>query len=471
MTSERLPDDVNDWPDDPFRILGVTYEADAATIRRAYAELIRRFKPEHHPEQFRRIRAAYEFTSRVAAARSEMQGAEFPQFTATSRSESHHDSAPSRSGPGPQRRRAAEPEDFPETYAHLRTQAEARNSADLFLRLYWLLKIDPGLDAERKPIDWPLAAFAAGQSDPRLQALYRNELERSPEDCERGDSVRLYKALISSPFRFEFALLRLQAAIRANRWSVAQRELTSARHALQFDHADWIQLLLGLAHRLAWIDDPRAGAMYQECAAEIDAAVDLQLMLTEQLDSREQMIVVRDAWRKALAETEPRAFGRTLLEMIPDTWEMPASIWRQKLLSAVESWNVAPLLALSALDHLRSVAQPWEFDEAQQYEQPLLNYLYSLLSDTSLPRAPAMTEYPPRRFGDLLDAIDEERYGLSRETLLLNCLRDGIDVDLIARRIIDDRQFSHLATEEFLGRLVNDLPLRCVLRGCQLFQT
>ena len=58
--SAPLPDDLNGWPLDPFRLLGVDRKSDAKTARRAYVRLIRRFKPEHHPEHFKRIRQAYE---------------------------------------------------------------------------------------------------------------------------------------------------------------------------------------------------------------------------------------------------------------------------------------------------------------------------------------------------------------------------------------------------------------------------
>jgi curved DNA-binding protein CbpA len=46
--------------DDPHVVLGVAADADDETIRRRYLELVRRFSPEHHPEKFAAIRAAYE---------------------------------------------------------------------------------------------------------------------------------------------------------------------------------------------------------------------------------------------------------------------------------------------------------------------------------------------------------------------------------------------------------------------------
>lgn len=46
--------------DDPHVILRLPPDADDETIRRRYLELVRRFSPEHHPEKFAAIRAAYE---------------------------------------------------------------------------------------------------------------------------------------------------------------------------------------------------------------------------------------------------------------------------------------------------------------------------------------------------------------------------------------------------------------------------
>lgn len=45
---------------DPFKILDVPLDADDATIRARYLELVRQFPPEQQPEQFGRIRSAYE---------------------------------------------------------------------------------------------------------------------------------------------------------------------------------------------------------------------------------------------------------------------------------------------------------------------------------------------------------------------------------------------------------------------------
>ena len=45
---------------DPYAVLGLPDDSDDEAIRRRYLELVRRFSPEHHPERFAAIRAAYE---------------------------------------------------------------------------------------------------------------------------------------------------------------------------------------------------------------------------------------------------------------------------------------------------------------------------------------------------------------------------------------------------------------------------
>ena len=45
---------------DPYAVLGVPEDCDDETIRRRYLELVRQYSPEHHPERFAAVRAAYE---------------------------------------------------------------------------------------------------------------------------------------------------------------------------------------------------------------------------------------------------------------------------------------------------------------------------------------------------------------------------------------------------------------------------
>ncbi len=58
-----MTDETPNWdalPGRPAEFFGLEANADPDALKRAYTRLIRRFKPERHPQEFRRIRAAYE---------------------------------------------------------------------------------------------------------------------------------------------------------------------------------------------------------------------------------------------------------------------------------------------------------------------------------------------------------------------------------------------------------------------------
>jgi curved DNA-binding protein CbpA len=46
--------------DDAYEVLGLPGDADDDAIRTRYLELVRQYSPEHHPERFAVVRAAYE---------------------------------------------------------------------------------------------------------------------------------------------------------------------------------------------------------------------------------------------------------------------------------------------------------------------------------------------------------------------------------------------------------------------------
>jgi curved DNA-binding protein CbpA len=45
---------------DPYEVFGLSSDSDDETVRRRYLELVRQHPPEHHPQKFAAIRAAYE---------------------------------------------------------------------------------------------------------------------------------------------------------------------------------------------------------------------------------------------------------------------------------------------------------------------------------------------------------------------------------------------------------------------------
>lgn len=64
--------------DDPYEVLGVSWDDDEKTVRRAYVRLIRVWRPERHPKTFQRIQEAYE----EARERFKHNGARAPRTSA-----------------------------------------------------------------------------------------------------------------------------------------------------------------------------------------------------------------------------------------------------------------------------------------------------------------------------------------------------------------------------------------------------
>jgi len=68
-----MADELPPLPDtrDPFALLGVSSGADEREIKKAYARLIKMYRPDKAPEQFAKIHAAFELARELATARRE----------------------------------------------------------------------------------------------------------------------------------------------------------------------------------------------------------------------------------------------------------------------------------------------------------------------------------------------------------------------------------------------------------------
>ncbi len=57
---------------DPFKVLGLAPEASEDEVRARYLALVKQYTPDHHPEKFQQIRAAYEAASDPLVAARQM---------------------------------------------------------------------------------------------------------------------------------------------------------------------------------------------------------------------------------------------------------------------------------------------------------------------------------------------------------------------------------------------------------------
>ncbi|MEX0867276.1 MAG: J domain-containing protein [Pirellulales bacterium] len=70
---------------DPFQVLGISPDADEEQVRARYLDLVKQYPPDRNPEEFRKIRSAFEAVRDpllIAARLLEPPGDEAPPWSA-----------------------------------------------------------------------------------------------------------------------------------------------------------------------------------------------------------------------------------------------------------------------------------------------------------------------------------------------------------------------------------------------------
>lgn len=287
MSAAELPEDMAGWPSDPFALLGVSPGAADADIKRAYTRLVRRFKPEHHPEQFRRIREAYEWCQERAAwyrdepaeTQAPSPPPETPRRPVANPPPSHEPVIDRPVTPAPESDAIADPavvltptvdpvEAWWEVAIEGREEAAYRGLAGehaaglqgptVSLRLYWLLALNPSLDTTRTRHHWLADALVRSRLRGPAVELYRRELESDPEGALDGQFVhgpysRVLAAEANAADAQVVARERIAAAGRLGWYARIASDLTLLRNTLPMaDEGGWLGLLAVAGGWVAW---------------------------------------------------------------------------------------------------------------------------------------------------------------------------------------------------------------------------
>ncbi|MBN9523623.1 J domain-containing protein [bacterium] len=360
----ELPDDPTDWPADPFALLGVRPGASEQDVKRAYTRLIRRFKPEHAPEQFRRIREAYE------ACLQDFRWLAPP-------ADAFWETAP----PPPPPEREPPPRgdeidrlwelavagDEAAAYAGLAERAGAR--PDVRLRLYWLLGLNPALDPDRSRHHWLAAALREGGLGGAAAELYRRELDADPNAALYGPYADLLEAPAAPRDRLAVARWRVAAAGRSESWVVAAADLRALARSLPHESEPaWLDLLAAAHGWAVWV---RAPKWYDFCRAELDKLRHLELRHAHYFDRVDEGEYLAAAWRAYqqmlgspglfalvphawVGDTHPGPFGRVAGEVAANPGAALAALDR----CPPEVRPVFVVLLVRALEDYRAVHPP-----------------------------------------------------------------------------------------------------------------
>jgi hypothetical protein len=450
MSAPELPDDPNQWPQNPFHLFGVRPGVSAAELRKAYTRLIRRFKPEQHPEQFRRIREAYErlqeYAESVRARRDDEAPTAAPDPFVERAPPPTVDDDPDRLW------RQASTGDPKTAYRRL---TEARNrrpgNGDILLRLYWLRTLWPEVDRGRDPCEWLAEGLKANGFAGPLRELYRRELIARPGEAlsERCDR------LLALPFRSErtaeLAGWRWLAASRLSRWRTIAADLEMLRPRILGDAEEvWGGLLLTAAEQLIAIPWPEALELVRQCAEELKTLEHLSLRVSDLFD-RFTVLAEAAAGLARLGYDDEQA--PQLAPLLALSWGRPFGELRPALEWYLAKICLNPGAAFERLDRLCGVARP------------LASRLSVLLDWYEASRVRGIApEHDAEITLQLTREIAARAKGMNfhpfRKVLLEFCVQEALPPEVVAESYADS---------EWAERLRKDLPLRLVCRACRLF--
>jgi hypothetical protein len=239
-----LPANLEDWPEDGFRLLGVERGAEDVEIRRAYTRLIRHYKPEHHPEEFRRIREAYESCQQQASwFRHDAEiPAETPREPLPTWTQSTAERPASRAD---ELWAKAIDGDLAGAYEALAFHITSETETISFLRLYWLLMFDKKIDTIHTRHHWLFQALKTSNFNDTSVELYRRELLVDPVAALNEPYAELLQVETSNENLLRVTRLRLMAAGKIGSTSTMMYDLSQVQSRLLLDaEQEWFGLLL-----------------------------------------------------------------------------------------------------------------------------------------------------------------------------------------------------------------------------------
>jgi hypothetical protein len=300
MSDAPLPENLADWPTDPFVLFGVTHAVSQRDLRKVYTRLIREFKPERLPEHFRRIREAYETLQQYAAwnemraSGSEVEPLQMPVSAAETKAPNETEATESTVRTPVETEEscwrwavAGEPE---RAYRALGEMRERRpDQVGPYLKLYWLLLAMPGLDTTCAPADWLARGLASCGQFARLLERYAEELADDPQEAL---SPRFAKLLdqASGPLLPELLEKRWQALTELGRWDVVAADLEAfCDRVCRYDEVAWLRLLLALAAKSVRVQLQDIETVFRSCQARIQELGHLGLAHSTLFDRAEML--------------------------------------------------------------------------------------------------------------------------------------------------------------------------------------
>lgn len=456
MSEHSLPPDRASWPTDPYALLGVRPGVSPRDLRKAYLHLIRTYKPEHAPDEFRLIRGAYERLKDLAepTAPAELDDWSTPVASPSSEPDDEIWIEPSSDAWD-----QAIQGKLGEAYRELTLVAGGVSAPEeVYLQLYWLLDSSPELDPERLPVDWLVRGLLHhGPRAARLTALLTRQAALDPE-LVVGERVQpLLSSRVPPTLLPSVAASRWRAARVLGRWKVISTDLASLRGWLPRLRADiWSQLVIAAAMNLAWAQDAWQGR-FKLLKAEAEE------LARNDFESGDDPALIeysaRAAWGLDRLRDE-HSFAPELHDLLRLTWDHPTPSARRHLMAHLADVAANPVDWFGHLDVLMNKASA-----ALDMLMKLPDHLDIGNPSPRLPRDPAEVKAAVVEF---LGSQQWWKYPSLRPHLLSFCLAEMISPAILAHVIRDESLYETPDARHLADLVTADWPLACVYRACEI---
>lgn len=479
MAASHLPDDRSRWPSDPFELLGIDRRVDERQLKRAYAALIRHYKPEQFPDEFQKIRAAFENARQILKWKS-AQASSASDDVITGFQDA---SILPAEAPGPFQSKAVKPEptawdnacagDLLLAYRQLcELPPSERESDEIAVQLYWLLSLDPLLDSSRKPVDWISSAFQrSGQPgfEKSTQLLLREQwrsVGRIPPDL-------LTVALDNRWTTIELQVLfrnRWPTLARLDAWALLLNELGQVETVFFDDHAGWLAVNMQALELASRSSHQAAFALVSQIRKNFQACHHLALSLTWLFDQAELEFHLAEQLRKLRLHSHISDVDelRPLIESLCELRQTHPHRLRYKLMPLINGW----------LDDFTGTLN--DFDQLMAWQAVLMSDLIRAI-ETALETSPEPDV--PMDNEDLAELVERQtrlraaferdfsRYGEFRRLMMMFCLQELVPVDAVFAHLQNRSGLDPQRLRQKQSLFYGDLPLRALLKGHLLFWT
>jgi hypothetical protein len=372
MSDHILPDDLSLWPVDPFEILGVGRDVDQQDARRKYLRLVRRFKPEHRPDAFQRLREAFDQVQQFIQWRGAIhddweEDAEEEGWTAEESAGVERE-VPSLHEPAATSRSTPRQDPLEEAWVKSGSgnlQAAYQNllslrfkepkPAEVCLRLYWLLLADPRLDQERSPRDWLVEGLIASRLSNRLGELYRRELLADPIEAATGRCTSLLDCT-AEPFAImQLLRWRWQGLFRASESRMIVADVERLRQRFMFDNEQvWARILMLALDHLAWsAHEDLETVDFDKYRNEIIHYSHHHHELDAELDRVDEITLLSADWQRLRSA---QGISREWIDLIPYEWINYSELVTPTLMVLLQEVIGQPVAALQKFDQVKSVS-------------------------------------------------------------------------------------------------------------------